>query len=244
MIPARLESQRLPRKMLLKLRGDKSVLQCTYERVMKSTHLANAKLVIATDSGEIYKEASRFGAECIMTSSRHTSGSERAGEVLAKLNATSNFDVVVNVQGDEPFLEPHHLDLTVDSLLNNDWVHASTVAVRINHATTINDESKVKVVLDIKGQALYFSRSMIPVNAKQWLRHIGIYAFRPKVLQDFVQHPRTPLEQAENLEQLRLLEMGYKMHVSIVDTCEFAGIDTLKDYNEARAKVMQQETRK
>ncbi|KAH9258863.1 hypothetical protein BASA81_002927 [Batrachochytrium salamandrivorans] len=129
-IPARMGSTRLPGKMLLKLRGNKSILQCTYERVLESKHAKEAELVIATDSREIADEVERFGGRYLMTKASHMSGSERAGEVLAQLSSEKPIDMVVNVQGDEPFLDPRHLDLTIQGLRENLWAHASTVAVK------------------------------------------------------------------------------------------------------------------
>ena len=237
-IPARLNSTRLPGKMLLKLRGEKSILQCTFERVLQSSFLSSSSVIVATDSPEIFSEVTKFGGQAMMTSSHCASGSDRVGEVLHSLKHP--VDLVVNIQGDEPFLDPTHLDAAVRGLMSNPWADASTVAVRVcGREEEFKQTSKVKVVVDGRGSALYFSRMAIPFQAKTWLRHVGLYAFRPPVLTQLISTNPAPLEKLENLEQLRLLESGLKMHVSIVDSDAFGGIDTPSDYYEACARVRQ-----
>jgi 3-deoxy-manno-octulosonate cytidylyltransferase (CMP-KDO synthetase) len=235
-IPARLASTRLPRKMLLPIDGDEgklTVLQSTFERAklsetIKMTNHHQNKLIIATCDEEIRRAAERFGAVVCMTSNNCESGSDRVNEAVQILDSSSSFDIVVNVQGDEPFLEPSLIDVTVDGLVNNPWADVATCAEKVEAEPT-NDASKVKVVISSTSAALYFSRAPIPYNGQFWFRHVGIYAYRPLALNKFAKTPPTTLEKCEKLEQLRLLESDFKIFVAAIANSGFGGIDTRED---------------
>ncbi|RME76635.1 MAG: 3-deoxy-manno-octulosonate cytidylyltransferase, partial [Planctomycetota bacterium] len=186
-------------------------------------------LYIATDSEKIFQEAKSFGAPVLMTSSKHKSGTERVAEVAEKMDS---FDWVINLQGDEPEMPPHYIQILASSIQKNPSWESATLAAPFESAEEVNDPSKVKVVLDKQNRALYFSRSPIPYPRRRYssyLRHIGIYAFRREFLLKLVRFPRGPLEEAEQLEQLRVLENGFTMGVRLVASVP-PGIDTEEDF--------------
>ena len=238
-IPARLASTRLPRKLLLAETG-KSLLEHTWEATLKAKSLD--RVVIAVDDPEIEKVAQDFGAEVVMTG-ECDNGAERVAEAVNKLGLSS--EIVVNIQGDEPEIDPRHIDLCVQSLREHTECEMSTLANPINDAASVRDPACVKVVLATNGNALYFSRSAVPCsrdctpeywfeNQSQyqpspWLQHIGLYAYRYDFLNAFVKMPASPLEPIEKLEQLRALQAGAQIHVSVVSHCSI-GIDTPEDY--------------
>lgn len=236
-IPARYSSTRLPAKPLQKL-GRKSII----ERVYEAVHAIVEDVVVATDDTRIAEEVERFGGKAIMTSTEHRSGTDRCAEALAKMGGI--YDVVVNVQGDEPFIRREHIEALL-SCFNNPATEIATLAMPITEEDgieTLRNPNNVKVVTDRKGRALYFSRSAIPyqrdIAEAEWLKHhtylkhLGIYAFRPNVLRAITTLETTPLEHTERLEQLRWLEHGY--HISVAETL-FAtiGIDTPEDLERA-----------
>lgn len=242
-IPARIGSQRLPRKMLAKLSENKILLQATYERVLSSKYYdkRQSNVFIATDDVEIESESKKFGAKVVLTSPSCLSGSDRIAQALDKIEMKP--DVVVNVQGDEPFLDYRHLDLAIDGLMKNQWADVSTCAIKYEDNLILKqDISKVKVVFSSRNHsALYFSRSPIPYDSKIWFKHIGIYCYRPSILKIFSKESQTPLEQVERLEQLRLLELGYKVlvvEVTALDWRNSLSVDTEEDLKNAR-KVFQ-----
>ena len=177
--------------------------------------------------------AERFGAPCIMTSKRHQSGMDRIAEAMKEIEA----DVIVNLQGDEPRVDPAHIDQVAELLLDHQDVAMATLAASVTHHEHIANPNIVKVVRNLSGHAVYFSRSVIPYDREaggagtdiEYLRHLGIYAYRKHFLMTLTSLPQTPLEKAEKLEQLRALEHGYHLLVGKV-THVSDGIDTLEQY--------------
>lgn len=246
-IPARYDSTRFPAKVLAKDTG-KYLIQHTYERACKAG--LPQRVIIAADDARIVEAAKAFGAECVMTDPAHQSGTDRIAEAVADLDA----DIVVNVQGDEPEIDPDHIDLLGRLLVENPHVPMATLATPLRQAEQVADPNVVKVVVSslvagrsplddaIAGgataaRAIYFSRSPIPYDrdkggigpAANYLRHIGIYAYRRDFLLQLATLPQTPLEKLEKLEQLRVLENGYAILVGTVEhTAE--GIDTPQQY--------------
>ena len=245
-IPARLASTRLPRKLLLRETG-KTLIQHTYEAACRA--ILPAGVCIAADHEEIAIEARRFGGDVRMTSPEAPSGTDRIAEV-ARDGSFDGVDVVVNVQGDEPELAGEAIDLVVRLMDENPEAPMATLATPIRTKEQLHDPSCVKVVFDqslrganqfqTAGRALYFSRSPIP-HAREWrdellmdnpphlFQHIGLYAYRREFLLQLATMPRTPLEKLENLEQLRVLESGKSIIVGVIDEPTI-GIDTPADY--------------
>jgi 3-deoxy-manno-octulosonate cytidylyltransferase (CMP-KDO synthetase) len=233
-IPARYASTRLPGKPLIDI-GGKSLLQRVYEGACRST-LSDGTL-IATDDERIRKAALAFGAEVIMTDPALPSGTDRVFAAIQDKEA----DLVVNLQGDEPFVEPSIIDQLFSALEEGD-IAMATLCCPITDESEYRNPNTVKVVLDNSGFALYFSRSPIPYiknskfkiqNSKFIYKHIGIYGFTRSFLEQFVALPKSPLEETESLEQLRVLENGYKIKVIVTGYSGF-GIDTPDDLERAR----------
>ncbi len=231
-IPARAASTRLARKLLLRDTG-KTVLQHTYENACRS-RLADAVLIAAGDE-EIRDAARAFGAPCIMTDPQAGSGTDRVAEVARSHPAT----VYVNVQGDEPELAPHAIDAAIDALHQQPEIAMATLATPIRSVRLLRDPACVKVVMDARGRALYFSRAGIPcprdaepdLHAEPpiFFQHIGLYAYRRDVLLSLAELPPSPQERVERLEQLRALHAGISLGVVTVDH-GVRGIDTWDDY--------------
>ncbi len=233
-IPARRRSTRLPDKLLLRQTG-KTVLQHTYEAACQ-TRLPRLVL-IATDDEEIAREARRFGARVVMTRVDCPSGTDRVAEAIRPLEQA---EIIVNLQGDEPDLDPAAIDRLVESLLANPTAAMATLATPIRDRAMLDDPSCVKVVFASDGKALYFSRSAIP-HVRDWdasmleaepplfHQHIGVYAYRRDLLLRLAQLPPGKFEQLEKLEQLRVLEHGETILVTEVDE-PTRGIDTPEDY--------------
>ena len=233
-IPARLASTRLPRKLLLAETG-KSVLQHTYESANRAA--SPLGICVAADHEEIAADVRGFGGQVLMTDPKAPSGTDRIAEVARTM---PDVDIFVNVQGDEPEIAGQSIDLAVRLLEDRPEAAMSTLATPIRSRQQLNDPSCVKVVFDSAGQALYFSRSPIP-HAQQWTddlltatppsfyQHVGLYAYRRDLLLRLAEMPRSDLEKLENLEQLRALCAGYKILVGVIDE-PTAGIDTEKDY--------------
>jgi len=257
-IPARYASSRLPGKPL-KLIAGKPMIQHTYERALQSQA---EEVVIATDDQRIADVVSQFTDDCIMTSAEHSSGTERLAEVLALQNWADN-TIIVNVQGDEPLVSPQHINLVADSLKINTKAGMATLATPINTIEEVFDSNIVKLVMDINGNALYFSRAAIPwsrdsftmtsieqqkeqQNVKTlskdsvWYRHIGMYAYRGKALQQYINMQPCMLEKTESLEQLRLLYNGIGIHVSIVHDQPGHGVDIEADLEKVEAMLRMQ----
>jgi 3-deoxy-manno-octulosonate cytidylyltransferase (CMP-KDO synthetase) len=212
-IPARLESQRLPRKMLREI-GGKPLAICGYQAIKQSPLLDD--VLIATDSEEIMEACNKFSCNARMTSSKHRSGTERVHEI----SQTAAADVYLNVQGDEPMIRIEHIEKLVRLM--------KTPA----SAEDVADPNAVKVVADLSGRALYFSRSTIPYDRDgsqpEYFKHLGIYAYRKGALDGFMALPESSLERAERLEQLRFLENGIPIYIAETQY-DSIGVDTEED---------------
>ncbi len=228
-IPARFASSRLPGKPLLRATG-KYLIQHVYERAC----LARADaVVVATDDTRIFHAVTGFGGRAVMTRSDHPSGTDRVAEVSRGLDA----DVIVNLQGDEPLIDPATIALLPTLLRDDNEAVMATVAVPITSMEQWHDPNCVKVVRDERGGALYFSRSPIPhvrdnspdFRSGEFLQHIGLYAYRREFLLELAQLPPSPLEQLEKLEQLRVLALGRRIAVGVIRHAG-RGVDTPADY--------------
>jgi 3-deoxy-manno-octulosonate cytidylyltransferase (CMP-KDO synthetase) len=232
-IPARWSSTRFPGKPL-HLIADKPLLRHVFERSRCAKNLDS--IIIATDDMRIAEAAFDWGAEVALTSPRHLSGTDRVAEVVRKAKP---FAFVVNIQGDEPLIDPRLIDKIVEKLRSDRTIGIVTAAHPFADPTEAESPHQNKVVLDRNNCALYFSRSVIPYPAKpsriRYLRHQGIYGFRRDALLQFVQWKPSPLERAESLEQLRALENGVKVHV-LITRHGSPGVDTPAD-----AKVLEQQ---
>jgi 3-deoxy-manno-octulosonate cytidylyltransferase (CMP-KDO synthetase) len=223
-IPARFNSTRLPGKPLRLING-KSMLLHVCEQVEKSK-LIN-KVIVATDDDRIFKHMVLSNRLVVMTSEDISSGTDRCWEALKGVDC----DVVVNIQGDEPLIDPEVIDKTIEALLNSNDAVCSTPIKNISDKSELKNENVVKVVKDVNGNALYFSRSDIPferVDTNFKFKHIGLYCFKYDFLEKFVNMDRTPYEISESLEQLRILENGYKIKCVEVDYNSI-GVDTESD---------------
>jgi 3-deoxy-manno-octulosonate cytidylyltransferase (CMP-KDO synthetase) len=240
-IPARIDSSRLPKKVLLDLKG-RTVIQRVYEQCLK---VANIDAVyIATDSNEIKEVCNSFTGDVIFTKSTHQSGTDRIGEAVALIDC----DIVINVQGDEPFIDPTLIEELVNSFENSE-ISMSSAMSKIDDVNDLQNSNVVKVTVDNQNNALYFSRSLIPFprDHKELLisnkelekfpvyRHIGIYGYRKEFLLDYIKMNQSYLEKVEKLEQLRALENGFKIKM-IEAKHSLSGIDTQEDYEEALKK--------
>lgn len=228
-IPARYHSTRLPGKVLLN-RSGKYLVQHTYEQVSKARLVG--RVLIATDDHRVVRAVRSFGGEVVLTSKRFRSGTERVAAIAAKLP----YPFVVNVQADEPEINPKYIDAVIRLLGMDKKAGMSSLACPFDKKVDIADPNKVKVVLDKHKYALYFSRSPIPyqprvksVKSAVALRHLGIYGYRKDVLLSLVRIPPSPMEKLENLEQLRALENGIRIKIGIVKSAQ-TGIDTFRDY--------------
>jgi 3-deoxy-manno-octulosonate cytidylyltransferase (CMP-KDO synthetase) len=244
-IPARYASSRLPGKPLLRHTG-KYLVQHVYERALQA-RLAD-RVVLATDDPRIVAAARHFKADVVLTRRDHPSGTDRVAEVAAGLDA----DVVVNLQGDEPLVEPAALDLLIDLLRANPSADMATLAAPLHSLKQYHNPHCVKVVCDSAGRALYFSRSPLPfvrdgqpdfsARPPRFLQHVGLYAYRREFLLRLAALPPAPLERLEKLEQLRALALGCRMPVGLVDHPTL-GVDTYDDYLQFVALYRQNATR-
>ncbi len=238
-IPARFASTRFPGKPLVML-GNKSIIQHVYERSVDALKW----VYVATDDKRIFDAVKHFGGNVIMTSESHRSGTDRCAEALNSVEKelSLKFDIVINIQGDEPFIQAEQIKQLSD-LFDDPASQITTLVKKINKPEDIFDPNKPKVVLDIKGFALIFSRSPVPyirgLDSKSWpgeftfYKHIGIYGYRAGVLREITLLPPSELEIAESLEQLRWLSNAYKIKTAITSH-ESIGIDTPEDLEEAR----------
>jgi 3-deoxy-manno-octulosonate cytidylyltransferase (CMP-KDO synthetase) len=225
-VPARWNSTRFPGKPLHLIAG-KPLLYRVWEQSMRAGNLDS--VIIATDDMRIAEAAFDWGAEVALTRTKHRSGTDRVAEVARK---AKNFSYIINIQGDEPLVDPRLIDKLVEKLHSDRKTGIVTAAHRFESVTEVPSPHQVKVVVDRKGRALYFSRAAIPFPRSfsriKYLRHQGIYGFRRDVLLELVKWKPTPLERAESLEQLRALENGVKIHV-LVTAKGSPGVDTLQD---------------
>ena len=229
-IPARLGSTRFNNKVLAKDTG-KFLIQHTYEQACLAK--LPEKIIIAADDEKIAIASKAFNAECVMTSTDHQSGTDRIAQAVADIGV----DIVINLQADEPEIEPENIDLLARLLIENPHFPMATLATSFQNADQIADPNVVKVIIDCNGKAIYFSRVAIPYDrenagigeANKYLRHVGIYAYRKDFLLKITTLPQTTLEKTEKLEQLRVIENGFSILVGKVNhTCE--GIDTPQQY--------------
>lgn len=239
-IPARFAASRFPGKLLKPL-GNRSVLAATYMAALEADLFD--EVIIAADDKKIAEAMKPFGAKVIMTSPDHQSGSDRIAEVVQNID----IDVVVNVQGDEPFILKETLQQLVDIFKNDieNQVHVATLKEKITSAEIIQDPNNVKVVTDNQDFALYFSRSPIPFDREKsadtiYYKHIGIYAYRKEALMEFTRLKPGILEQTEKLEQLRYLENGFRIKVAETQQ-KTIGIDTEQDLINANLYLKQLE---
>lgn len=233
-IPARYASSRFPGKPLATL-GGKMVIERVYEQVSSVLD----EVYVATDDERIYNAVAGFGGKAIMTSDKHKSGTDRIAEAVEKIE--SKADVVINIQGDEPFIHPDQIR-TVMSLFDDNDTEIATLGKPFESMDAADNPNSPKIVVGQNGRALYFSRSVIPfVRGKEhtdwlkyypFLKHIGLYAYRRETLMKITKLEQTPLELAESLEQLRWLEHGIAVKVGTTN-CETIGIDTPEDLQRA-----------
>jgi 3-deoxy-manno-octulosonate cytidylyltransferase (CMP-KDO synthetase) len=225
-IPARFASSRFPGKALASVAG-KPMLQHVYERASQARYLTS--LIIATDDDRIFDAARAFGARVRMTRDDHASGTDRAAEIAS----AENCDIVVNIQGDEPLIDPDAIDAAILPMAHDSEIQMATLKKRIEDPTEISNPNVVKVVTDWNGDAIYFSRSPIPyyrdgAASGPYYKHIGLYLYQRDFLLGYSALPVGPLEQAERLEQLRALENGLRIRVVETDY-ESLGVDTPQD---------------
>lgn len=235
-IPARYASTRFPGKPLVDIKG-KSMIQRVYEQACKALDT----VYVATDDTRIMEAVKRFGGNVVMTSDLHKSGTDRCAEavLLAEKEQHMKFDAVMNVQGDEPFIEPEQLALLA-SCFNDNNTEIATLVKKADTEEALFDPNRPKVILNLNNEAVYFSRAAIPFfrgsHTSQWLNlhnyylHIGLYGYRRDILPKLTVLPQSSLELAESLEQLRWVENGYRISVRVT-TYESFGIDTPEDLN-------------
>ena len=236
-IPSRYASTRLPGKPLLKIKG-KTIIQMVYEQCKKVDLLE--EVIVATDDERIFNEVKSFGGKCVMTSSEHKSGTDRIAEVAQSLDA----DVIVNVQGDEPLISPESIEASINPFFENKDIVMTTLKTRIKSEEELFNPNVVKVVCDREGFALYFSRLPIPYKkhtemgypyplkngeCQNYFKHIGLYAYKRDFLIKLSKMEMTFLEKTEGLEQLRVLENGYRIFV-VETEFDSLGVDTMEDY--------------
>lgn len=231
-IPARYSSSRFPGKPIAEIRGEPMILH-----VVRGARRAKRlrDVLVATDDERIARVCEDGGVECIMTSPDHPTGSDRLAEVAATLDD----DVIVNIQGDEPLIEGFVIDAAVSALEEAPDRPMATIVHRAE-ADAAADPNRVKVVVDREGDALYFSRSPIPARrdpggSPPFLQHVGLYAYRRAFLLEYVQLAPTPLEQSEALEQLRVLEHGYRIRCAEIEGWQSIGVDTPADLGRVEA---------
>lgn len=236
-IPARYGSTRFPGKPLADLCG-KPVIERVYDRAREVVD----NVIVATDDSRIYDAVTAFGGTAVMTSSEHRSGTDRVYEAYCKSGCEA--DVIVNIQGDEPFIATSQIEALAE-LFDDPEVEIGTLVRKFEKDISFDElknPNRVKAVLDLKGRAMYFSRSVIPfvrdvdcadwADSFQFYSHLGLYAYRPDILRQLTSLERAPLEKAESLEQLRWLQNGFKIHVALTDASNI-GIDTPEDLEKA-----------
>ena len=239
-IPARYASTRFPGKPLAIL-GGKTVIQRVYEQAASVL----SEVYVATDDERILSAVEAFGGRAVMTRVDHKSGTDRIEEAVEKTGTQA--DVIINVQGDEPFIQPSQIK-TLMALFDDPQTQIGTLGKRFDSMDAVNNPNSPKIVTDHRGFALYFSRSVIPfirgVESDEWLshypflKHLGVYAYRREVLAEVTRLPQGQLEKAESLEQLRWLENGYRIRVGLTDV-ETVGIDTPADLERAEQFLAQ-----
>ncbi len=235
-IPARYASTRFPAKALAEI-GGKTIVQRVFEQASKAELLH--KVIVATDHTQIYDHVKSFGGNVAMTSENHQSGTDRCNEVLNF--EKEGFDYVINIQGDEPFIDPAQINTLANCL--DGQTEIATLIKKITNAETLFNKNVVKAIINNKNEAIYFSRTALPhlrnVERENWLshftyfKHLGIYAYRADILQEITKLSVSKLEKAESLEQLRWIENGYEIMTEETEI-ESIGIDTPEDLEEAK----------
>lgn len=234
-IPARWNSSRFPGKPLVNLLG-KSLIQRTYENALRSQSLN--RLIVATDDLRIARHAQDFGAEVMVTSPACPTGTDRVAEVIARLDSPA--DIVVNIQGDEPCLDPSVIDALVVRLVETPEAHMTTPVCLISDPDAVHSPHVTKCVFDRMGRALYFSRSAIPYGRHKanYYRHLGVYCFRRPFLEHYILLNQTDLQKIEDLEMLKVLENGFAVHVCLVED-QTIGVDTPEDIQTVESYLCQ-----
>lgn len=242
-IPARFQSSRFPGKPLAVI-GGKTLIQHTYENTCRADIFG--EVVVATDDSRIYDHVQSFGGKVVMTPDTCLTGSDRAAEVLKQEASYAHYQIVINVQGDEPCVHRALLIALYQSLESDPQAVMSTAATPIRSNSDAENRNMSKCVMDLQGNALYFSRSLIPAGHQGGFRptapiyrHIGIYAFRRDFLLTYANLPPTPLQQAEDLEGLRALEHGYRIKVTCVEESPI-GVDTPQDIRKVEELLCKQ----
>ena len=230
-IPARFESSRFPGKPLADILG-KSMIQRVYEQCKKCTLLSD--VIVATDDAKILNHVIEFGGRAMMTSKDHQSGTDRCNEVAQQLN--KNYDVIVNIQGDEPYINPVQINEIIE-LFKEEKTQIGTLAKKITDIEIIANENSPKAIFDKNGIALNFCRNIAKISSEcTYYKHIGIYAFRTNALKDICKLPQSKNEIRERLEQLRWLDNGYKIKVGIT-TFEAISVDTPEDIEKIKRQM-------
>jgi len=240
-IPARFQSTRFPGKPLVLL-GQKPIIQWVYENAKK----ALSEVYVATDDERIYQTVEAFGGKAVYTSADHQSGTDRVAEAARKIAETIRFDVVINIQGDEPFIHPEQIEGLKDCFISSE-TEIATLIKPITSAVEITNINRPKVVINQNQEAMYFSRSASPfvrdskpeewINRNTFYSHIGMYAYRYDILLELTKLPTGILEKAESLEQLRWLENGYRIKTAQTQF-ENIGIDTPEDLVQAQKSLL------
>ncbi|MGL4253397.1 MAG: 3-deoxy-manno-octulosonate cytidylyltransferase [Fusobacteriaceae bacterium] len=229
-IPARYASTRLEAKPLKDIEGH-TMIEWVYKRALKSKL---DRVVVATDDMRIYDEVIKFGGDAVLTSEAHTNGTSRIAEVCEKIGG---YEVIINIQGDEPLIEPDMINSLIDAFIKESELVMGTLKHRINTMEEIENPNVVKVVTDRKDYAIYFSRSIIPypreLNMGNYFKHVGIYGYKSEFVKAYAEMESTPLEKSESLEQLRVLENGYR--IKVIETPHaIVGVDTQEDLERVR----------
>ena len=236
-IPARYSSTRFPGKVLAEL-GGKPIIRWVYEKAILSTA---EKVIIATDDSRVKNTVEEFGGDCVLTSPNHPSGTDRVWEAIKNLNCR----VVINIQGDEPLIEVSTIDKLIELFEDNNEVQMGTVLARADREKIGKNPNVVKAVVAKDGAALYFSRSEIPFirdagESFPIFKHLGIYGYKKETLCKIISLPQSELERCENLEQLRALDNGIKIHTVILEKDFGIGIDTKEDLKNAEILINNQ----
>ena len=234
-IPARYESTRLPKKPLKDICGH-TMIEWVYKRALKSNL---DKVIVATDSIDVFNEVKSFGGEVILTSKEHLNGTSRIAEVCSKI---TDFEYIINIQGDEPLIEPEMINSLIEAFIQEKELKMVTLKHKILKKEDIENPNFVKVITDKNDYAIYFSRSVIPYPRNEidniYYKHVGIYGYKREFVLEYSNLPSTPLETSESLEQLRVLENGYKIKV-LETKYEIIGVDT-QDELEKVIKIIEE----
>jgi 3-deoxy-manno-octulosonate cytidylyltransferase (CMP-KDO synthetase) len=243
LIPVRYGSTRFPGKPLVKIQG-KSLIQRTYENALKCPFLD--EVIAATDDRRIFDHIVSFGGKAVMTPTHCPTGSDRLAYVLMENKTLQQAEMTVNIQGDEPCIDPNDIGKIIDVLRKDSTAVMSTAVVPLESEEEANNPSEVKCILDLHGNILYFSRALIPGghtgrfrNGIPYYKHLGIYAYRPQFLLQYTKLPMTPLQVAEDLEQLKVLEHGYKIKAAVVARAS-AGVNTPEDIKKVEQELCKQ----